>query len=132
MRAVLTTVMTLLASGAALAGAPAPNPRLDLADNTAAELGSFTWQKPAGEGDTGSVTDYSGMTYDPHNHRILLFGGGHATTFTDAVYAFSFADLRWSALYAPTPAKFYKKENMDRGFWKAGESACARATRTTL
>ena len=101
---------------------PAPNPKLDLADNTAADIGPFTWQKPAGEGATGSVTDYSGMVYDLHNHRILLFGGGHATTFTDAVYAFSFVDLKWSALYAPTPQKYYKKENMDRGFWKAGES----------
>ena len=61
-------------------------------------------QKPAGEGDTGSVTDYSGMTYDPHNNRILLFGGGHATTWTDAIYAFSFSELKWSALYSPTPA----------------------------
>ena len=102
---------------------PKPNPALaGLGDNTAMDLGAFTWEKPAGEPASGSVTDYSGMTYDPHNHRILLFGGGHATTFTDAIYAFSFADLKWSALYAPTPRKFYTKENMDRGFWKAGES----------
>lgn len=60
------------------------------------------------------------MTYDPHNNRILLFGGGHATTWTDAIYAFSFSELKWSALYCPTPARFYVKENMDRGFWKAG------------
>lgn len=113
---------------AAAAGAPAkkdfkPNPKLTaLAANTVLDLGPFTWQKPAGEGDTGSVTDYSGMAYDAHNHRILLFGGGHATTWTDAVYAFSLADLTWSALYAPTPQKYYKQENMDRGFWKAGET----------
>ena len=57
-----------------------PNPALaGLADNTALNLGSFQWEKPAGEPATGSVTDYSGMVYDPHNNRILLFGGGHAT-----------------------------------------------------
>jgi RHS repeat-associated protein len=98
-----------------------PNPTLaSLADNTATSLGAFAWEKPAGEPPSGSVTDYSGMTYDPHNNRILLFGGGHATTWTDAIYAFSFGDLKWNALYSPTPAKFYKKDNMDRGFWKAG------------
>ncbi len=100
-----------------------PNPMLaGLADNSAMNLGAFTWEKPAGEPPSGSVTDYSGMTYDPHNNRILLFGGGHATTWTDAIYAFSFSDLKWSALYSPTPARFYKKENMDRGFWKKGEA----------
>ncbi|MDD4891432.1 MAG: hypothetical protein PHU85_16045, partial [Phycisphaerae bacterium] len=100
---------------------PKPNPKLaDLADNTVMDLGAFVWEKPAGEPATGCVTDYSGMTYDPHNDRILLFGGGHATTFTDAIYVFSFADLKWSSLYSPTPAKFYTKDNMDRGFWKAG------------
>jgi len=100
-----------------------PNPKLaDLADNTVMDLGAFTWERPAGEGAIGSVTDYSGMTNDPHNHRILLFGGGHATTFTDAIYAFTFPDLTWRCLYTPTPAKLYKKDNMDRGFWKAGET----------
>ena len=98
-----------------------PNPTLaGLADNTTINLGAFQWEKPAGEAASGSVTDYSGMTYDPHNNRILLFGGGHATTWTDAIYAFSFTTLKWTVLYSPTPAKFYKKENMDRGFWKAG------------
>jgi hypothetical protein len=123
-------VAALLAVGPALAAdagrpvaqtQPQPNPRLaELADNTAVDLGPFKWEKPAGEGGGGSVTDYSGMTYDPHNHRILLFGGGHATTWTDAIYSFSFADLTWKALYSPTPARFYTKDNMDRGFWKAG------------
>jgi hypothetical protein len=98
-----------------------PNPTLaSLADNTAVNLGVFNWEMPAGESPTGSVTDYSGMVYDPHNNRILLFGGGHATTYTDAIYAFSLATLKWTALYTPTPTKFYKKDNMDRGFWKAG------------
>jgi hypothetical protein len=125
----VVAALVLAVSFPALAGESAttkpafqPNPKLaDLADNTVMDLGVFNWEKPAGEGASGSVTDYSGMTYDPHNNRILLFGGGHATTFTDAVYAFTFSDLKWSSLYSPTPAKFYTKDNMDRGFWKAGE-----------
>jgi hypothetical protein len=110
-----------LADGPAAKHAFQPNPALaGLADNTVMNLGPFTWEKPEGEPSSGSVTDYSGMTYDPHNHRILLFGGGHATTWTDAIYAFAFTNLQWSALYKPTPHRFYKQENMDRGFWKAG------------
>jgi hypothetical protein len=73
-----------------------------------------------GQGSANRVTDYSGMTYDEHNHRLLMFGGGHATTFTDTIYAFSFETLQWKALYKPTPQKFYKPENMDKGFWKSG------------
>lgn len=101
---------------------PKPNPKLaSLPDNTAIDLGPTHFQAPEGEGETADgVTDFSGMTYDPHNHRILLFGGGHATTFTDAIYAFDFETLAWKALYTPTPQRFYKPENMDRSFWKAG------------
>jgi len=108
-------------AGAASRPAFGPNAKLaDLADNTVMDLGPFRWERPAGESPVGSVTDYSGMTYDPHNHRILLFGGGHAATYSDAIYAFTLSDLKWRSLYTPTPAKFYKKDNMDRGFWKAG------------
>ncbi|MCG3178770.1 MAG: hypothetical protein BIFFINMI_01099 [Phycisphaerae bacterium] len=112
---------TTAPDGQAAKPAFTPNPKLaNLADNTVIDLGPFTWEKPAGEGGGGAPTDYSGMVYDPHNNRILLFGGGHATTWTDAIYAFDFKDLTWKSLYTPTPARFYTKENMDRGFWKAG------------
>ncbi|MCW8131022.1 MAG: hypothetical protein KIS92_11790 [Planctomycetota bacterium] len=102
---------------------PQPNPKLAaLPEHTAIDLGPTKFLAPEGEGETADgVTDYSGMTYDPHNHRILLFGGGHATTFTDAVYAFDFETLAWKALYKPTSQRFYKKENMENGFWKAGD-----------
>ena len=33
----------------------------------------------------------------------LMFGGGHATTYPDAVFAFDLATLKWQELYAPTP-----------------------------
>jgi hypothetical protein len=100
----------------------AANPKLNLPDNTAIDLGPFNWEMPDGETPTGAVTDYSGMVYDMHNHRILVFGGGHAATYTDAIYCFDLAQLKWSALYKPTPHKYYTKENMDRGFWKAGDA----------
>ena len=100
-----------------------PNPKLAaLADNTALDLGALNLESPEGEGEESAnrVTDYSGMVYDPHNHRILMFGGGHATTYTDAIYAFNFNTLAWKALYKPTPQKFYKPENLEKAFWKTG------------
>ena len=118
-------VPTLCAAQSAPAGTGAakPNPKLaELAAGTAIDLGPLNLESPEGEGEGSAdhVTDYSGMTYDPHNHRLLMFGGGHATTFTDTIYAFSFETLQWKALYKPTPQKFYKPENMDKGFWKSG------------
>ncbi|HET6247299.1 MAG TPA: hypothetical protein VFE47_06310 [Tepidisphaeraceae bacterium] len=107
---------------AAAAARFAPNPKLDLPDTTAVDLGPFDWERPEGEPFSGAVTDYSGMVYDMHNHRVLLFGGGHAATYTDAIYSFDLATLKWSALYKPTPRKYYTKENLDRGFWKSGDS----------
>jgi hypothetical protein len=102
---------------------PKPNATLTaLADNTAVDLGALNLENPVGEGEGSAnrVTDYSGMVYDPHNHRILMFGGGHATTFTDTIYSFDFGKLAWHALYKPTPQKFYKPENMEKAFWKTG------------
>jgi hypothetical protein len=126
--ALLATVVLVLGSAAA-AEAPAKTPAraqnsklAGLADNTAIELGALKLESPEGEGEGSAnrVTDYSGMTYDPHNHRILMFGGGHATTFTDTIYSFDFGTLAWSSLYKPTPSKFYKPENLDNSFWKSG------------
>jgi RNA polymerase sigma factor (sigma-70 family) len=98
-----------------------PNPKLaGLADNTAVLLGKFGFARPKGEGWIGSVTDFSGMTYDHFNNRVLLFGGGHSTTATDAIYAFDIKTLKWGALYTPTPTKFFKRENHKSTFWKSG------------
>ena len=50
------------------------------------------------------MTDYSGFVYDPKNHQMLAFGGGHATTMTDAIVALPLGgDLVWKSLYQPTP-----------------------------
>ncbi|PCJ56361.1 MAG: hypothetical protein COA79_18865 [Planctomycetota bacterium] len=102
-----------------------PNAKLvNLADNTAINLGKFKWEKPQGEPNSGSVTDYSGMTYDVHNNRILMFGGGHSATYSDAIYCFSFETLNseFKALYTPTPFQFYSPDNLNQSFWKAGLS----------
>jgi hypothetical protein len=110
-------------------GQPPPNARFaSLADNTAVDLGSFNQTVPWVEGNASyhisGVTDYSGFVYDADNHRMLMFGGGHATVFTDAIYAFDFQTLRWAPLYTATPVSWLVLSNLDRtlGAWKAGPS----------
>ncbi|MDP2561351.1 hypothetical protein [Psychrobium sp. 1_MG-2023] len=85
-------------------------------------LGKIQWQKPQGEPNTGSVTDYSGMVYNKHHNQLLLFGGGHSATWSDAIYRFSFKKLsnQFSPLYPPTPKRYYHQDNNDRGFWLKG------------
>ena len=55
-----------------------------------------------------------------------MFGGGHATTFTDALFAFDFQTLTWKELWAPTPCTTtgMGSGNFDRtnGAWRSGTS----------
>jgi hypothetical protein len=103
-----------------------PNAMLaGLADNTAIDLGAFTCTTPQGDGNSCTrVTDYSGMVFDCKGHRLLMFGGGHATTYTDTVFSFDFATLKWTELYAPTPctAAVMNLANYNRPdtMWTAG------------
>jgi len=94
-------------------GSAAPNPTLTaIPENTALDLGAFTPETPAGSShNANKVTDYSGFTYDPAGHQILLFGGGHATTHTDTVYSFNFQTLTWDSLYTPVPVSHYDVAN---------------------
>lgn len=101
------------------------HPRLaGLADNTAIELGDFMCTSPgAGDGTCERVTDYSGFTYDSTHHQFLMFGGGHATTMTDSVFAFDLtSSLAWRELYPPTPCSAMTHGNLDsaNGAWLAG------------
>ncbi len=93
--------------------------------NTAINLGDFSCTNP--KGDRGEnckrATDYSGMVYDQNNHQVLMFGGGHSTTFTDSVFIFNFRSLKWKEDYPPTPctSDFMKKENyLSRAAWSKG------------
>ena len=106
------------------AGAFVPNPALaDLPGNTAMDLGPTALPGPAGESfSADSVTGYSGLVLDMNHHQLLMFGGGHAGTFTDAIYAFSFETLSWAALYPPTPVADMVCANFNDtlGGWNAG------------
>jgi hypothetical protein len=103
-----------------------PNAALaDLADNTAIDLGGFDCTTPQGDGNSCMrVTDYSGLVFDCKGRRLLMFGGGHATTYTDTLFSFSFDTLKWSELYAPTPCTSVvmnlQNYNRDDGMWTMG------------
>ena len=111
--------------GAGGGAAFAPNPRLTaLADETAMNLGTFTCTEN-GDNSCRQVTDYGGLTYDSRLNRLLMFGGGHATTMSDSVFAFDLNDtLTWSELYAPTPCSMMTLANLDDalGAWLSGTS----------
>lgn len=104
------------------------HPRLaELADETAIDLGAFDCTPPADE-DEGwcrAVTDYSGLVYDGVGRQLLMFGGGHSTTMTDAIFAFDLdGSLTWTELYEPTPCDQMVAGNLDAalGAWNMGAS----------
>jgi hypothetical protein len=103
------------------------NPRFaGLADGEAIDLGEFGCTSPAPDlEDCAAVTDYSGFVYDARGHRFLMFGGGHATTMTDTVFAFDLGDtLTWIELYETTTCEFMTVANLDpvTGAWRTGPS----------
>ena len=98
-----------------------PNPLLDsLGDNEALNLGPYACVPPAGTEHCRGITDYSGFVYDAERHQMLMFGGGHATTFRDDVDVFNFDTLNWSSAYAPTPCAEtadLSNRNLINGSW---------------
>lgn len=80
------------------------NPTLSsLPNNTAINLGVFDDDPYNGAcGAPITITDYSGITYDPVHHKILAHGGGHSATGRDDVPEFNFSTLTWSHVPAGT------------------------------
>lgn len=120
-----TLVLDLL--GPAAIRAQSPHPLLaSIPEGTVVELGPYTCASPAGEDPDAcdKITDYSGMVYDGARHRLLMFGGGHATVFTDTISAFDFDTLSWRDLYQPTDCASMSAGNLDldRGAWLRGPS----------
>lgn len=113
-----------------------PNPMLaDLADETALDLGPFACEQVPGEEAElcKRATDYGGFVYDPHNHEMLLFGGGHSTTMTDVIHALDLGGtLQWSGLYSPTPCDQMTQGNLDaeNGAWTMGPGPYPRPVST--
>lgn len=83
-----------------------PNPTLQKISDNSAKLIQSDYK-----GDKG-VLSFSGMAYDHHRHKILAFGGGHATgRFPNSVHEFDFTILKWTQLTEDVPPSAYGKEN---------------------
>ncbi|MGH8501155.1 MAG: hypothetical protein ACREVE_01545 [Gammaproteobacteria bacterium] len=118
-------IVAILASLSAVLEGATPNPPLSgLPDNTVFEIGPYTCTPPQGEPlqECRKISDFSGLVYDAKRHRMLMFGGGHATTFTDTIAVFDPATLTWTQLYAPTPCSYLVQSNYDsnRAAWLNG------------
>jgi len=103
-------LLMLGAAAAAMASggeeAPKPNPKLAAIPEQSIAVVSEGYKADWG------VLAFSGMVYDPHRHKILAFGGGHATgNFPNSVHEFDPATLQWSALTEDVPPSEYSKEN---------------------
>lgn len=107
---------------------PDANPLFDdLQPGEVMDLGPFTCTPPDGEEDylCLGVFGYGGMTFDPNGHRVLSFGGGHATTMNDSIHALDLAGTpAWTSLYEPTPCSAMTPDNVDAalGAWISGAS----------
>jgi hypothetical protein len=109
MRRAMLILSVLVCAGNALAAEPAPkfepNPKLSgIPERTAAVISE-------GYKSVQGVLDYSGMVYDHHRHKILAFGGGHATSFPTSVHEFDLQRLRWEQLIEDVPRAAFTKEN---------------------
>jgi hypothetical protein len=74
-----------------------------MGDLSSLDLGAYS----CGRSLCRQTLDYSGMVYDFHRHKILLFGGGHATEMWNQVEEFDFATLTWKELNVPDSCPFY-------------------------
>ncbi len=88
------------------------------------------------KGDRG-VLAYSSMVYDHHRHKLLTFGGGHATSFPTSVHEFDLDKLKWEEVSPDVPRSEFTRANavMDKNGkplagvkWKGKIYACSRHT----
>lgn len=104
-------------------------------DNTAVLLGGYDCATRTGFSDCRKISDYSRMIYDPFLHRLLAFGGGHASTMRDDVETYDIATRTWASDYPPTPCgemNTVTNFNGDLGIWKSSGHPIARHTYDSL
>lgn len=112
----------------------APNPALtDLAPGNVRDLGPYTCVDIAGAYQPcDHVSDYSGFVYDADDHRMLMFGGGHAASITTDVPELDLAadPLVWAPAYPSTPYEAMTLDNLDQvaTSWRSTGHPLARHT----
>lgn len=101
-----------------------------LPDNTALDLGPYNCRaRFPDEFRCYTIHDYSRLNYDPFQHRVLMFGGGHAATGRTDVDVFAFDTLTWSSLYpSMTCAEVSANDYDARGVHRVTGHPAARHT----
>ncbi|MBL8029377.1 MAG: T9SS type A sorting domain-containing protein [Fibrobacteres bacterium] len=92
-----------------------------LANGEVINLGQYTCTTMPGDYSSClGITVYSGFVYDPQHHKLLQFGGGHASTMRDDVNVFHFDSLLWKSAYQSTQCSEMTLDNFDTvtGAWK--------------
>ncbi|MFN2289304.1 MAG: hypothetical protein ABR578_13320, partial [Chromatocurvus sp.] len=95
-----------------------PHPKLAaLAGGEALDLGPYECESRAPKMRCETIFDFSRINYDPANHRMLVFGGGHAATGRTDIDAFDLSTLEWNSLYPTMDCEAIKAGEFDpRGF----------------
>lgn len=121
---------TLLICGALISPAAVRAGTVDvLAPGEALDLGAFgIGAEGVSCSSADNIFDYSRITYVPVGHRMLVFGGGHASTPRTDVVQFDFESLSWSSAYPSTPESAMTPGNLDRvaGRWISTNHPTAR------
>ena len=122
-----------VSAGDAGATTRAPNPPLaGIPPGTALDLGRLECENLKGMRPCQSITDYSGFVYDRHGHRMVMFGGGHAASFSDAIWALDLDAEKpsWKPLYESTPCAEMTEQNFDAatGSWRSTGHPFSRHT----
>lgn len=114
---VLAIVVLLLVGCSVIAGAEVPkrahtleaatpNPKfVDLPDGVALDLGRYECESRVPDFNCRTIFDFSRINYDPFNHRMLIFGGGHAATGRTDIDVFDLDTLQWRSLYLSMSCK---------------------------
>ncbi|THB67498.1 MAG: hypothetical protein D6B27_04380 [Gammaproteobacteria bacterium] len=83
-----------------------------------------------GENSCGGITAFSGMLYDPNQHQMVIFGGGHAATMNDDIMRLDLSDFTWKSSYTPTTCSDMTPDNWDgdTSSWTSSGLPAARHT----
>jgi len=108
----------------------------EIPPGTALDLGKYSCKDRLADGEGEKFgcwtnTDYSRINYDPYNHRILLFGGGHGATGQTSIDAFDLKseELDWQYLYSSMSCEEVTVGDIDsKGFHRLSGHPVARHT----
>ncbi|MHC4917249.1 MAG: Kelch repeat-containing protein [Planctomycetota bacterium] len=105
--AILAAAFSIAVAGESGASAPRfkANPRLAGIPEKTARLVC------QGHGGDRGVLAYSAIVYDRYRHKLLAFGGGHATSFPTSVHEFDLDALKWQEISPDVPRSEFTKAN---------------------